>query len=307
ERSVDVRISLAPTYYGENAVLRLLSLDTHIASLEQLGFTAPQRALLEDAMSRAHGLVLATGPTGSGKTTTIYALLMSLVRQSQSIITIEDPIEYSLDGVSQIQVNGRSGLTFAHGLRSIVRQDPDVIVVGEIRDAETARLACNAALTGHLVLSTLHTNDAASALIRLRDLGIEPYLIASSVTLIIAQRLVRRICAACSVPMELHAGEREALRTMLEETEPGATAGIPFRRGSGCALCAGTGYRGRMGISELLAVDDALRSDLRLELDTRELAMRAQGRGMVPLMKDAVSKAAEGGTTFQEIARLRRI
>jgi type II secretory ATPase GspE/PulE/Tfp pilus assembly ATPase PilB-like protein len=306
ERSIDVRISLAPTYYGENAVLRLLALDARIGSLDQLGFTAAHTALLEAAISRANGMILATGPTGSGKTTTLYALIATLTQQKQSIITIEDPIEYSMDGVSQIQVNARTGFTFAHGLRSLVRQDPDVIMVGEIRDEETARLACNAALTGHLVLSTLHTNDAATALVRLRDLGIESYLLASSVTLIIAQRLVRRICVQCSIPIELHAGEAEAVHTMREELGVPAYTHPSFRRGVGCIACRGTGYRGRVTVCELLAVDDALRIDLRILSDAQELAARAYDRGSVPLLSDALQKAADGMTTLEEIFRLRR-
>ncbi|MDB5265984.1 MAG: hypothetical protein JWM39_697 [Parcubacteria group bacterium] len=303
ERSVDIRISLAPTYYGENAVLRLLSLDTRTGTLEQLGFSTEQRAALEYAISRAHGLVLVTGPTGSGKTTTLYTLITVLAHQNQSIVTIEDPIEYSIDDISQIQVNPRTGFTFAHGLRSIVRQDPDVIMVGEIRDAETARLACTAALTGHLVLSTLHTVDATTALIRLRDQGIESYLIASSVTLIVAQRLVRRVCTKCSVERILNAGEKEVLETLING---GVIESLPMRilRGIGCVVCGGTGYRGRISICELLPIDDVIRDTLHDVTDARAIARIARERGMIPLMSDAVQKVADGSTTLEEIIRL---
>lgn len=307
DQSIDVRISLAPTYYGENAVLRLLSLDAHTGSLEQLGFSFAHRILLENALRSTHGMVLATGPTGSGKTTTLYTLITMLSQMNQSIVTIEDPIEYSIDGVSQMAVNPRSGFTFAHGLRSVVRQDPDVIMLGEIRDAETARLACNIALTGHLVLTTLHTSDAATALVRLRDLGVEPYLIASSVTIIIAQRLLRRICARCATMQELHAGEKEALETLANECGIERQEPPRFMRGAGCTACNGTGYRGRIGVYELLPVDDAVREEQHHMQDAHAIAQSAHARGSISLACDALEKAMNGNTTLEEVLKLRHI
>jgi len=301
---VDVRVTLAPTYYGENAVLRLLSPEGHAGTLEELGFTPAHRALLEEAMNDGHGLILATGPTGSGKTTTLYALIAMLVLMRRSIVTIEDPIEYSIDGITQMPVNPRSGFTFAHGLRSMVRQDPDVLMVGEIRDSETARLACTAALTGHLVLSTLHTTDAASALIRIRDLGVEPYLIASSIALVVAQRLVRRICAACTTYQPLQKNEQDALDILLSVPNAAPPSSARFMRGAGCAVCGGTGYRGRIGVYEFLPVSDAVRADVRIQQDAYELAKAAHARGMVSIMQDALQKAVDGSTTIDEVLRL---
>ncbi len=229
-------------------------------------------------------MILVTGPTGSGKTTTLYTLLTAFTQEEQSIVTIEDPIEYPLDGVTQIQLNPLRGFSFAQSLRSIVRQDPDVIMIGEIRDTETAQLACTAALTGHLVLSTLHTNDAASALTRLRDLGIEPYLIQSSLNLVVAQRLVRRICSHCTSPTVLNAKEAHLYKSVLETLGMVEPLEPNFSSGSGCDTCKGTGYRGRVGVCELLATKEAEHE-------------------MIPLLQDGLSKALVGIISFDDLIR----
>ncbi len=294
---LDVRVSITPTYYGESAVLRLLSGDGSNRDLSILGFSASDQSLIDSALKKSHGMILTTGPTGSGKTTTLYALLRQLHTNDVSIVTIEDPIEYAIAGIRQIPVNERSGLTFASGLRSLVRQDPDVIMVGEIRDRETADLAVNTALTGHLVLSTIHTTDAATTLIRLLDMRIEPYLIASTVTIAIAQRLVRRICEMCKEETPLSDAERESLMHMLI---PQSDA-LPFFRGRGCENCGGSGYRGRIGICETLLVDDIMRELVLKKASARVLRASAIKKGMTPLLADGLCKAHAGHTTLSEI------
>jgi len=254
---VDVRISITPTYYGENCVMRLLAGQASDFSLESLGFSKQNLEVMQKAIKKPYGLILATGPTGSGKTTTLYMVLKELNKPDVSIITIEDPIEYSLPGVDQIQVNARTGLTFASGLRSILRQDPNVVMVGEIRDGETANIAVNAAMTGHLVLSTLHTNDAPTTMPRLLDLGVEPFLIASTVNIAIGQRLVRTICTDCKVKKVFTPAELAALTDAFPpEIVKDHTS---FYKGEGCQRCNHSGYKGRIGIHEVLEVTEQMR------------------------------------------------
>jgi type II secretory ATPase GspE/PulE/Tfp pilus assembly ATPase PilB-like protein len=301
--SVDVRVSIVPTYYGENAVLRLLAEQAEEFSLESLGFTPANKEKILRAAKRPYGMVLATGPTGSGKTTTLYTLVKMLNVPETSIITIEDPIEYSIGGINQIQVNSKSGLTFANGLRSMLRQDPNVIMVGEIRDMETAGLAVNTALTGHLVLSTLHTNDAPTTLPRLLDMKVEPYLAASTVNIAIGQRLIRKICEHCKEEYKLSATEEKSLsETMpIKLIEQHRT----FYRGKGCAACSGTGYFGRLGIHEVMEIDNPVRDAILRKASASELRAVAVENGMVPMMVDGFCKAAEGKTTIEEVLRMR--
>ncbi|MES2225979.1 MAG: GspE/PulE family protein [Patescibacteria group bacterium] len=299
---IDIRISIAPTYYGENAVLRLLSANAGQQTFCELGIDAGQERSMERAVARGNGMILVTGPTGSGKTTTLYALMRTLANGTMSLVSIEDPIEYSMEGVSQIQANERTGLSFAHGLRSILRQDPDVIMVGEIRDAETAGLAVNAALTGHLVLSTLHTNDAPTTLLRLVDMRVEPYLIASTVRLIIAQRLVRRICKECKRQRNITESERSELSQQFEN---GAHIPDTLSEGSGCAACNGSGYRGRIGVYEFLVVTSPLQEALARRLSEQELRVLAISEGMGSMEMDGLQKIEEGHTTIEEVLRIR--
>jgi general secretion pathway protein E len=269
-----VRVSLLPTAFGERIVLRLLDRTAAAVDLPALGLEAPLVTALSRLLGTSHGLVLVTGPTGSGKTTTLYAALGRLAVAERNVMTIEDPIEYRLPGVSQMQVNPRIGLDFAGGLRSILRQDPDVVLVGEIRDRETGEIALQAALTGHLVLATLHTNDAATAVTRLLDMRLEPFLIASSLLGILAQRLVRRRCLACD--------------------------------GRGCGECRGTGLSGRTAIAEFLSVDDGIRALVMERRDAAALHRHAVAGGMVPLRNDGFAKARRGVTTQAEVLRVTR-
>jgi general secretion pathway protein E len=296
ERGIDIRVSTVPTVFGESLVLRLLDRSRVFLDLATLGFAGAELAAFERLIRRPYGMLLVTGPTGSGKTTTLYAVLDRLNSPEKKIVTIEDPVEYQLTGINQIQVHPKIGLTFASGLRSIVRQDPDVILVGEIRDRETADIAIQSALTGHLVFSTVHTNDAAGAVTRLEDMGVESFLIASAVMGIMAQRLVRRVCPDCSAPA---APDAALLRSL------GADAGDAggYRAGRGCENCNRTGFRGRLGIFELLPLDDAIRA-LVLERASagaiREAAVRA---GMRTMRRDGLEKAARGLTTIAEVLR----
>jgi len=299
--SVDMRVSIAPTYHGENAVMRLLTQGGRGGTLKALGCRRAHRSLIETALSRPHGMILATGPTGSGKTTLLYTLVRMLDSDIRSIITIEDPIEYSLPGIIQVPADPGRGLSFADGLRSILRQDPDVIMVGEIRDAETARLAVNAALTGHLVLSTLHTNDAAGAFPRLLDMGIEPYLIASTLNLVLAQRLVRRICSNCR---KVRTPE-PALFDRFRKSFPGESV-LPrdFSSGTGCEQCRHTGYRGRTGIYEGLSVTDAMREALGAGSSTDIIRALVRKEGMSSIAADGLAKIRRGVTTAEEVLRV---
>jgi type II secretory ATPase GspE/PulE/Tfp pilus assembly ATPase PilB-like protein len=301
--SVDVRVSIVPTYHGENAVMRLLSDQAEEFTLESLDFTPENREKIMRASRKPHGMILATGPTGSGKTTTLYTLVKMLNVPDVSIITIEDPIEYSVSGINQIQINPRTGLTFANGLRSMLRQDPNIIMVGEIRDVETAGLAVNTALTGHLVLSTLHTNDAPTTLPRLLDMKVEPFLIASTVNIAIGQRLVRRICAHCKEERTLSEAEAKSLSEVIpaELLEKNRT----FFSGKGCSACNGTGYRGRAGMHEVLEIDDTIREAILRKASASGIRELAVAQGMVPMIVDGFGKAARGITTIEEVLRMR--
>ena len=301
--SIDIRVSIVPTYYGENAVLRLLSDRAHEFTLESLGFTLENKEKIMRSAARPHGMILATGPTGSGKTTTLYTLVKLLNKPESSIITIEDPIEYAISGINQIQVNARTELTFANGLRSMLRQDPNVIMVGEIRDVETAGLAVNIALTGHLVLSTLHTNDAPTTLPRLLDMRVEPYLIASTVNIAIGQRLVRRICEHCKEQYTMSDAESASLCDVIPADL--LKKHRIFYRGRGCDNCGNSGYRGRQGLHEVLEVDLAVREAILRKASSDELRTIALKNGMVPMIVDGFHKAVKGVTTIEEILRMR--
>ena len=297
-RRLDIRVSTIPTIHGESVVMRLLDRAAILLPLERLGFEARCQRQIERLINLPHGMLLVTGPTGSGKTTTLYSALDKINSPGKKIITIEDPVEYQLPGVNQIHVKSKIGLTFASGLRHIVRQDPDVIMVGEIRDVETADISIHAALTGHLVFSTLHTNDAPGALTRLLDMGVEPYLVASVLEGVLAQRLVRLSCQACRVPDQL---EPKDLRAMgVEAVPPDAV----LLRGKGCAECRGTGYRGRAGIYELLLMTEEFRSMTLRKVPGHEIRQRAVATGMVTLRQDGWAKCCLGLTTVEEILRV---
>jgi general secretion pathway protein E len=296
-RRVDIRVSTVPTVHGESLVMRLLDRSSVFLPFDRLGFSPPVAESYETLIRRPHGILLVTGPTGSGKTTTLYAALDKINSPDKKIITIEDPVEYQLGGINQIPVRPTIGLSFAAGLRHIVRQDPDVIMVGEIRDLETAEIAIQAALTGHLVLSTLHTNDAPSAIARLQDMGAEPYLVASVLNGVLAQRLVRRVCGTCRAPYEPEP------RDLLAIGVADAT-GVELFRGKGCDECRGTGYRGRIGIYELFVISEEARSLILSKRPSGEIRRYAIERGMVSLRDDGWAKARVGITTVEEILRV---
>ncbi len=292
-KDYDIRVSTIPTVHGERIVLRLLEKTGTLLTLDELGLSKEDANKVKRLAQRPYGIVLVTGPTGAGKSTTLYAMLLHIKNPRKNIITIEDPVEYQIKGISQIQVNPKVGLTFATGLRSILRQDPDVVMVGEIRDPETAEVAVQAALTGHLVLSTLHTNDAPSAITRLKDMGIEPFLIASSLEGIVAQRLVRKICEKCREPYE---PSEEELR------ELGISEGKPiFYRGRGCEHCLGTGYRGRTGIFEVLELDEELKKLINRTQDSNEIKKIAKQKGFKTMLEDGIEKILKGITTSSEV------
>jgi general secretion pathway protein E len=296
-RRVDIRVSTIPTVHGESIVMRLLDRASVFLPLERLGFAPETLQRLEGLIVRPHGIILVTGPTGSGKTTTLYAALDKINSPDRKIITIEDPVEYQLKGVNQIPVKPKIGLSFATGLRHIVRQDPDVILIGEIRDLETVEIAIQAALTGHLVFSTLHTNDAPGAIPRLQDMGAEPYLIASVLEAVLAQRLVRRICPGCRVRHAPAAADLEALGVT-------AAPGVQLYRGRGCDACRDTGYRGRTGIYELFIITEDVRSLILRRASSREIRHHAVESGMATLRADGWAKACQGVTTIEEILRV---
>jgi len=312
-RDIDIRVSVIPTSHGERAVLRLLDRKQGLIGLWEVGFSREDEKKLEGHLQRPDGIILVTGPTGSGKTTTLYAALNRIHTEEKNIITVEDPIEYQLKGIGQIHVNPKIGLTFATGLRSILRQDPDVIMVGEIRDLETAQIAMQASLTGHLVLSTLHTNDAPSALVRLIDMGIEPFLVASSLTVVLAQRLVRTICPHCKVSYEATDIERSYFtKSGLPPTHPspsrgegkGGDASLLLYRGEGCEKCKGKGYFGRTGIFELLVIDNEIRPMITDRIDSQSIKSHAISRGMKTLRQDGIEKVLKGITTLEEVLRV---
>ena len=301
DRLVDVRVSVIPTAFGERVVLRLLDKSGNILLLSDLGMHDDRIKLLNRLIKSPYGIILVTGPTGSGKTTTLYAALSTINRPEINIITIEDPIEYQMDGVGQIQVNPKIDLTFAAGLRSIVRQDPDVILIGEIRDRETAEIAIQSSLTGHLVFSTLHTNDAASAVTRLIDMGIEPFLVTSSIVAIIAQRLVRVLCLHCK---EVYTPDEETLANLGLNLS--VLADNTFYRKKGCNLCMQTGFRGRSAIFEIMVVDDNIRRLVLKTSDANQINELAVKQGMITLQQDGIQKVMAGITTTEEVLRVTR-
>jgi type IV pilus assembly protein PilB len=306
---LDMRVSIMPITNGEKVVMRLLSEHSRPFSLESLGFSTDNLSKVKDAYAKPYGMILATGPTGSGKTTTIYAILKILNKRGVNISTIEDPVEYEIEGVNQIQVNAKTNLTFSLGLRSILRQDPDIILVGEIRDEETAGIATGAAMTGHLVLSTIHANDAASAIPRLIDMGVEPFLLASTVNVIIAQRLVRKIHDACRVSQELAAADIKAsVDPAVFARVFGAkeTADISVYKGKGCKIDYGTGYEGRVGIFEMLVINDEIREAIMARKDAETIRKIAITTGMKTMMEDGLEKVAKGYTTVEELLRVTR-
>jgi general secretion pathway protein E len=299
DKDIDIRVSIIPTSFGERVVLRLLDKSGDHLGLEEIGLFPDHLGTLEELIRRPNGILFVTGPTGSGKTTTLYAALSRINSPDKNIVTIEDPVEYQLFGIAQIQVNPKIGLTFAHGLRSILRHDPDVILVGEVRDVETAEIAIQAAMTGHLVFSTLHTNDAASAITRLIDMGIEPFRIASVVRAIVAQRLVRVLCPECRQAYE---PDPEALRDA--GVDPSRIRGKAVYRGKGCPACAGTGYRGRTGIYETLSVSEPIRQLIMRKADSASIARKALEEGMKTLRDDGAEKVLAGITALEELVRV---
>jgi general secretion pathway protein E len=282
-RAVDVRVSTMPSSYGERVVLRLLDKNNVRLELKQLGMTLANRNIISELIRKPHGIILVTGPTGSGKSTTLYAALSEINSRDRNILTVEDPIEFDLEGVGQTQVNTKVDMTFARGLRAILRQDPDVIMIGEIRDFETAQIAVQASLTGHLVLATLHTNDAPSAVTRLTDMGIEPFLLSSSVLGVLAQRLVRKLCPACK-----------------RQDEFGKWHPV------GCAECGMTGYKGRTGVYELMVADDEIRGLIHAQAAESKLFEHAQLNGMKTMREDGDRLVAEGVTSLEEVLRVTR-
>jgi type IV pilus assembly protein PilB len=292
---VDLRISLLPTVYGEKIVIRILGGSSGALDISQLGISKPNRALFEKITQSPNGILLVSGPTGSGKTTTLYSLLKQVNRPEVNIITVEDPVEYKLDGINQVQVNVKAGLTFANGLRSILRQDPDIIMIGEIRDSETAQIAIRASITGHLVLSTIHTNDSASSVARLVDMGIEPYLVSSSLVGVVAQRLVRNICQKCKVEYT----PTEAEMKILNLDEPKS-----IYRGAGCPSCNGTGYKGRSGIHEILVITKEIRELVNRGASIDEIATMGISQGTITLRKSCVDLVLNGITTMDELIKV---
>ncbi|MDH4231538.1 MAG: ATPase, T2SS/T4P/T4SS family [Nitrospirota bacterium] len=296
-KAIDIRVSTIPTIYGESVVMRLLDKETSFITLEEIGFDRILLDIYEDVIQKPYGMILSTGPTGSGKSTTLYASLAKINSPEKKIITVEEPVEYLMPGINQIQVRPKIGLTFASGLRHIVRQDPDVIMVGEIRDMETAGIAIHAALTGHLLFSTLHTNDAPGAITRLMDMGVENYLVASTLICVMAQRLVRRICQHCRVKQDVSEEILKKFDSTVREVWSGA----------GCDYCSGTGYRGRIGIFEVLPVGDEVRELIMRHSTVKEIKDKAISLGMRTLREDGIEKVKKGITTIDEVLRVTQV
>lgn len=311
--ALDLRLSVIPTTFAEKAVMRLLSEKNRRLSLANLGFSSEDLKKVSTAIRKPWGMILVTGPTGSGKTTTLYAMLQILNRRDVNITTIEDPVEYQIEGINQIPVNEKTGLTFAKGLRSIVRQDPDIIMVGEIRDRDTANIAVNAAMTGHLVLSTLHTNDAATAFPRLSDMGIENFLVASTVNVVIAQRLVRKICMNCIQSVVDDALQKQIMdefpemkEFIMKLTKKKSTKGIMTFRGKGCHVCHQSGYYGREGIFEVLTVNEEIKEAIMKNANADQIHSIAIKAGMLTMLQDGLRRAIAGQTTLEEVLRVTR-
>jgi type II secretion system protein E len=296
KKPIDLRVSTLPTNHGESIVMRILDKSSLVLGLPELGFLSDDQEIFERLITLPDGILLVTGPTGSGKTTTLYACLNYINKPDRKIITVEDPVEYQMNGINQVQVNADIGMTFPAALRSMLRQAPNIIMIGEIRDLETANIAINASLTGHLVFSTLHTNDAPSAVARLVDIGTPPFLVSSSVRAIIAQRLVRRLCPKCKQPHELTEGEMRALR--IDESQ---LSGTSVMKAVGCEMCRHLGYKGRMGIFEIFEIDDEVRHMINDKASTIELRKRARELGMRTLREDGVRKVLSGMTTVEEV------
>ncbi len=318
EYKISFRVSIIPVFDGEKVVMRLLNESNKILNLEQLGFQKQALEIIKRNINKPHGMILVTGPTGSGKTTTLYTIMNMLNKPGVNITTIEDPIEYRMPGINQSQINPKIGYTFAAGLRAFLRQDPDIIMVGEIRDNETADIAVNAAMTGHLVLSTLHTNDAATALPRLDDMKIEPFLIASTVNIIVAQRLVRRICKNCIMSYKLTADMEKELRETFDIPElmkalakhgaissaKESLSSMLFYKGKGCKQCGNSGYKGRIGIYEVLEVTEKMGELILKRASAEEINKQAKEQGMITMLQDGFMKAKQGITTIEEVLRV---
>ena len=296
-KPIDIRVSTIPTIYGESVVMRLLDKETSFITLEEIGFDRVLLDIYEEVIQKPYGMILITGPTGSGKSTTLYASLAKINSPEKKIITVEEPVEYLMQGINQIQVRPKIGLTFASGLRHIVRQDPDVIMVGEVRDMETAGISIHAALTGHLLFSTLHTNDAPGAITRLMDMGVENYLVASTLICVMAQRLVRRICQHCKVKQDVSEDILKKFDSSVRE--------VWF--GTGCDYCSGTGYRGRIGIFEVLPVGDEIRELIMRHATVKEIKDKAISLGMRTLREDGIGKVKKGITTIDEVLRVTQV
>ncbi len=299
DQNIDIRVSTIPITYGERLVLRLLNKSLSLLGLSELGLNDEKLKVINKLIRSSHGIILVTGPTGSGKTTSLYAILSKINSPDINIITIEDPVEYQLKGISQIQVNPKIELTFARGLRSIVRQDPDVILIGEMRDQETAEIGVQSALTGHLVFSTLHTNDSAAAITRLVDIGVEPFLISSSVIAVIAQRLVRVLCAECR---EAYQPDDETMKML--GLDPGQAQRPTIYRSNGCQKCFGSGYKGRIGIYEIMVLDEILQNLILKTHDSHQIKNQAIKQGMITLFHDGIHKVLAGTTTIEEVLRV---
>jgi len=316
---ITLRVSILPTYDGEKTVMRLLTSTNQELDLETLGYSGENMNAIRRNILKTHGIILMTGPTGSGKTTTLYSILKMLNSPEVNISTIEDPIEYRLEGINQIQVNPKADLTFANGLRSLLRQDPDIVMVGEIRDEETAGIAINASLTGHLVLATLHTNDASSTLPRMLEMGVEAFLLGATVQLIIAQRLVRKICSKCKKEYQITGDEINNLGSkynikkdfskvisQVTGTSIGQDSKVTFYKGEGCSACVGSGYKGRTSICEIIEVSDEIKQLLLKGANANEIDEQAQKEGMIPMFNDGVKKVLNGDSTIEEVLRVMR-
>lgn len=304
EDEVDLRVSIAPITDGEKIVMRILSESSRQFALKDLGFSNKEAEKLKSVFEKPYGMILATGPTGSGKTTTLYAILKMLNSRDVNITTIEDPVEYDIEGINQIQVNEQTGITFSKGLRSIVRQDPDIILVGEIRDEETADIAVNSSLTGHLVLSTLHTNDAATSLPRLLDMNIEPFLVSSTVSVIVAQRLVRKLCNNCRFSVETPISEIDIVSDKVKEKYFGTDAKVRLYDGKGCDVCHHSKFQGRIGVFEVLLVSEAIKEAVVAQADSTSIMKIAIDEGMTTLFEDGLEKVKSGLTTLEEVLRV---